>query len=321
MTTSHDFETLGGRLAQGQPPMREALELAVQLAEALRRLHATGQAHGRLNPGIVVLPTGEIQPAPAKDTTITPYLAPEVVQRRAPEPHSDVFSFGAILYELTTGRRAFGGETPQAIKRAILESDPPPTGNPELDSIVSRCLDKNPATRWQKMEQVLFELRLLAGSVRRREPRPESVDTNTRQSSGVSQPEPAVWEKLQKNEQAMTSALESFREEKNAALAELRKGIADMGELLAAAKQRGTQSEPRAERADGGSIQGIEDHTSELQQLRETVDSQGHAIEAAKKAMANTNDLVARAIEAIDALQNMVLELADAFPAKPKHKR
>src|SRR5205823_10219494 len=97
-------------------------------------------------------------------------MSPEQVRGQDVDPRSDVFAFGAILYEMLAGRRAFSGPSPVETMSAILKEDPPelttPSGSvpPALDRIVRRCLEKNPEERFQSARDLGFALEALSGS-------------------------------------------------------------------------------------------------------------------------------------------------------------
>ena len=93
------------------------------------------------------------------------YMAPEQIEGREVDARSDLFAFGAVLHEMLTGKRAFDGDSAISVRTAILEREPPPVSTLEplvprdLDSIVRRCLAKNPDERWQTAGDVLLELK------------------------------------------------------------------------------------------------------------------------------------------------------------------
>ena len=189
-------ETLSHRLAAGPLPIRKALDYAMQIAQALDQIHRQGLIHRDLKPsnimltksGVKLLDFGlaKIARNPEwlfgpSDTTHTltsagpllgtcQYVAPELFAGRKPDTRCDIFAFGAVLYEMITGRRAFEGAT-QAITIAnILEHEPPPMAPGEssppnlsaLDHLVRTCLLKDPEERRQTAHDILLELRWLA---------------------------------------------------------------------------------------------------------------------------------------------------------------
>ena len=187
-----DGETLGERLQSGALPVRKAIELAVQIARGLAAAHAKGIVHRDLKPANVflladgqvkILDFGLAKPIPAgTDATAAPvtdpgsilgtvgYMAPEQVRGQAVDARTDLFAFGAVLYEMLTGQRAFKRDTAAETLTAILKDDPPeltgsrPDLSPTLERIVRHCLEKNPAERFQSARDVAFALETLSAS-------------------------------------------------------------------------------------------------------------------------------------------------------------
>ncbi|HEV3197963.1 MAG TPA: protein kinase [Bryobacteraceae bacterium] len=169
-------ETLEARLAKGPLPAAKALTLAIQMADALDAAHRRGIVHRDLKPGnILVTRTGvkvldfglakiaravSIGSEEAAQVTregeilgTLHYMSPEQVQGKEADAPSDIFSFGLVLYEMLSGRRAFPGENSATVMAAILTWDPPELREPiapaGLDRILRRCLAKEPEERWQ----------------------------------------------------------------------------------------------------------------------------------------------------------------------------
>jgi hypothetical protein len=167
-----DNQTLAQRLAEGRLPIAEALRYAMQLAECLGKLHDAGKAHGAVTPSNLVLVAGGVELLPAPEGSsgaITPYTAPEVVQGRTADARSDVFGFGAILFEMITGRRAFEGDSRVTLAANLTETPAPASGSPTVDRLVGPCLNKNPEARSQRMQKIMMELKLLSVAMRRSE--------------------------------------------------------------------------------------------------------------------------------------------------------
>ena len=156
----NDTKTLAHRLGEERLPVAEALQYAMQLAESLTRLREAGKAHGAVTPANLALVAGGVElltPSQESPAAITPYTAPEVVLGGAADARSDIFSFGAILFEMLTGRRAFNGQN----------RDTPSSGNPALDRLVGPCLDSDPDARSARIQKVMMELKLLSVAARR----------------------------------------------------------------------------------------------------------------------------------------------------------
>jgi serine/threonine-protein kinase len=176
------LEYVDGVPLRGPLAADEALRLAIQIAGALEAAHRRGILHRDLKPANVMVirgGRGESPDSPAvklldfglakligadADATRTmdgavvgtaAYMSPEQAQGLAVDARSDVFSFGAVLYEMLAGSRAFGGTTTVQVLNAVLREDPPPLSVlPSIDRIVRRCLQKAPGRRFQTMSEV-----------------------------------------------------------------------------------------------------------------------------------------------------------------------
>ncbi len=192
-------ETLRESLAGVGFSIRKAIDCAVQVARGLAAAHEKGIAHRDLKPenlfltadgrvkildfGLAKLTQPEDALVGASSLATTPaqtdpgvvlgtvgYMAPEQVRGIAADHRSDIFSFGAVLCEMVSGQRAFRGETAAETMTAILREDPPelttvqPAIPPALARIVGRCLEKNPAARFQSTPDLAFALEGLSGS-------------------------------------------------------------------------------------------------------------------------------------------------------------
>jgi len=187
-----DGETLAARLARGALPIEQTIRIASQIAEALSAAHANGIVHRDLKPANIMLTSSGVKlldfglarwrgPVVLSGATGTdrgpdvlstagliigtlPYMAPEQLRGEPADGRSDLFAFGAVLYEMLTGARAFAADSQAALVAAILEHEPEaltahqPLTPPALSRLVGRCLAKNPAERWQHAQDVVFEL-------------------------------------------------------------------------------------------------------------------------------------------------------------------
>jgi len=192
-----DGETLRERLNGGALPGRKAVEYAVQIAHGLAAAHDKGITHRDLKPenvfvtsdgrvkildfglakltqaesplvGVSELPTTPPNTLPGVVLGTIGYMAPEQVRGLATDHRSDIFAFGAILYEMLSGHRAFRGDTTADTLSAILTKDPPDLEVAEghissgLVHVVNRCLEKNPAARFQSTSDLAFALEALS---------------------------------------------------------------------------------------------------------------------------------------------------------------
>jgi Tol biopolymer transport system component len=182
MTEHREEATLAGATGGEALPLPELLRRTVEIASALHQYHRQGHVHGHLQPSSIMLTEDGLEFAdPGPDAVrVTPYTAPEQM-RGLTDPRSDIFAFGAIVYEMATGWKAFAGDTEEELEAAILEKQPPAIGIlrqdaaaaltfSALDRLVASCLVKNPDHRRQRMQNVLVELKLMVGSVGRSSP-------------------------------------------------------------------------------------------------------------------------------------------------------
>jgi eukaryotic-like serine/threonine-protein kinase len=187
-------ETLRDRLREGALTSRKAIDYARQIASGLAAAHEKGITHRDLKPenlfitndgrvkildfGLAKLtrpeaddsgdaPTQQIATDAGTVMGTVGYMAPEQVRGKPADPRSDIFAFGAILYEMLSGKRAFHGDSPVDTMSAILKEDPPDLTETNrnissaLERIVRHCLEKNPAERFQSARDLTFNLEAL----------------------------------------------------------------------------------------------------------------------------------------------------------------
>jgi Tol biopolymer transport system component len=165
-------ESLADRLAKGGLPAQEALRHAIDIGTALKRAHGRGAVHGKLSPHAILLTASGARiarPVEGTDLDALAYRSPEQVSGESPGWRSDIFAFGALLYEMVSGRRAFSGEG-AALDRAIVQLPPAPllAKSPihaAMEGVIASCIEKDPARRRQRVQNAVLELRLAAQSL------------------------------------------------------------------------------------------------------------------------------------------------------------
>jgi serine/threonine protein kinase len=189
-------ETLADRLRRGPLPLEEAMPYALQIADALDHAHRQGVVHRDLKPSNIILAQsgaklldfGVARPAPraviadhrpeSDRTALTAagtivgtlqYMAPEQLHGEDTDARTDIFGFGAVLYEMVSGQPAFRGKSQASVIAAILEdrsvslSSVQPDAPPMLDQLVARCLARNPDDRWPTAADLREALRGIGG--------------------------------------------------------------------------------------------------------------------------------------------------------------
>ena len=188
-------QTLAERLEDGAIPLVEALRYGQEICDALTEAHRHGVIHRDVKPGNVMLTREGVKlldfgvaklkerrpddTAPEASETLqltndggvvgtVSYMSPEQLEAGKIDTRSDLFSVGAVLYEMVTGHKAFPGSSRASVTAAILTSDPPPMSTlqpvapPALERLMARCLAKHPDDRWQTASDLAWELHGIA---------------------------------------------------------------------------------------------------------------------------------------------------------------
>ena len=180
-------KTLADTIGRKGLPLRDALHYAIQVADALAAAHAAGIVHRDLKPGNIML-TGpasghpglvklldfglarRVQLEEGHDTTLTmegeilgtpAYMSPEQAQGKPADARSDIFSFGSVLYQMVTGRRAFEKDSNISTLAAVVQEEPRPLPSSvprDLERVITRCLRKDPKRRFQHIDDVRVAL-------------------------------------------------------------------------------------------------------------------------------------------------------------------
>jgi serine/threonine protein kinase/sugar lactone lactonase YvrE len=210
-------ETLASRLTRGSLPVGEALHLAIQIADALQKAHRQNLVHRDLKPGNIMLTKagaklldfglaklGQESNSVPGDGDVTSsaqltgegsilgtlqYMSPEQLEGKNVDQRSDIFAFGAILYEMISGHRAFGGDSQASIIASILKEQPrsirelKPMFPRSLVRTVEQCLEKNPDNRWQSAGDLARELQWILKDSQRDEAHEDSTPLLLRPAS------------------------------------------------------------------------------------------------------------------------------------------
>jgi Tol biopolymer transport system component len=190
-------DTLAARLEKGPLPVAQAIRVGIQIADALAKAHAVGVVHRDLKPANIILTKSgaklldfglaKVRPASAQAAGLTAlattpaeltahgsilgtfqYMAPEQLEGQDADARTDIFAFGAVLYEMLTGRRAFEGKTQASLIASILDRQPPsvssvqPTTPAAIDRLLRACLMKEPSERFQSAHDLALQLQWLA---------------------------------------------------------------------------------------------------------------------------------------------------------------
>jgi serine/threonine protein kinase len=186
-------ESLADRIARGPMPLADVLRYGAQIAEALHRAHRAGVVHRDLKPANVMITKSGAKLLDfglAKSATIDvvvdgatmqkplttegtilgtfQYMAPEQLEGLDADARTDIFAFGAVLYEMTTGQRAFDGKTKTSLIASIVGSMPKavseivPVSPAALDHVIAKCLAKDREERWQSVHDIAEQLKWIA---------------------------------------------------------------------------------------------------------------------------------------------------------------
>jgi len=254
-------------------PLEEALRYAINLAETLRRKQRDGIVSGCLDPKNILWDGKGVELAQNGAEPNLAYQSPEQIRGASPDARSDIFSFGAIVYELISGRRAFPAQEAEELKTQVLESSPPPIeGIPDgVAALLNGCLEKNRDSRWQRTSPIVIELKLAHALVRQTESLSEWRENVVSLRTRVA---------------AHSDRLQAQHEFQDAVAAELRQAVQRIEEAQAVIQE---------------SIAGLQ-KTSQLH---------ANAIEGMQVAATQTDEVVEHVVEAFGVMHKSMVEHGD----------
>ncbi len=308
--TNFEGIPLSQRLEQGAMNSAEAVRAATFLADALRQYHDRGTAHGALEPCRIILGEQGAALLEGAASGITPYSSPEQVQGNPADKRSDIYAFGAIVYQMVSGYKPFSGNDWE-LKQAILQAEPAPLPATAegLARLVHRCLTKSPSERLQRMQNVQMELKLL--NVMARRPGSSAETAQSRMQA------------------ALRAEIAGLEERVMARIAALDQVTAELRSKLDAEGARLSQTATAAEnlRAEIVSLEsrvhaGDEEQAGRMAALAEqhsridqAVTSHGSSIESLGTALAQSDDLIERLVDAFDSLERSLEERTEGKAA------
>jgi Tol biopolymer transport system component/predicted Ser/Thr protein kinase len=223
-------QTLAERLRKGPIPLAEIYKIAIDVAEALAVAHKQGIVHRDLKPGNIMLTQSGAKlmdfglakplslpnagsgssmppsftaaatlsgPSPLSPLTTAgtiigtiQYMSPEQIEGKEADARSDIFAFGSVLYEMTSGKRPFEGKSQLSLASSILEKDPDPISAvkpqipPAFEHVITTCLQKNPEDRYQAAQDVKLELQWIAA---------DGSNAAAAPAQSAAKPRPIVW--------------------------------------------------------------------------------------------------------------------------------
>jgi hypothetical protein len=313
--TQH-FQPLNQLLAGNRIPISRTIHYALNIAGALRRIHSEGRCHGALTPELIEVSEAgaRLQPAtPGALENLTPYTAPEILEGAPADSRTDIFAFGAVLYEMATGRHAFLAHSPEALEEEIKAKGFSPIGNEGLDQVVKQCLEKDPAARWQRMQQVQMELKLLAIASRQsgqsaftgRQEFEAAVRAELEgQASLLAELERAAAARTTELAQAVTTALDDVQVQ----FSEVEKVLEASHQRLDQFAQSAAQAAESTQREIASLQVGL---AGEVHAIEQVTRGQATTLESVQASIARNEDYVERVVEALEALQNVIFNQAD----------
>jgi serine/threonine protein kinase len=278
--------TISQQLACDRLSVEKGLQYAIGLAQALRRVHQQGTIYTGLHPDQILVNEQGLSLRGSGVGGLTPYASPEQLLGENPDARSDIFAYGAVLYELLSGRRAFPADDPDELRRQILEDNPPQPENitDAVNAVLTRCLEKRPEQRWQRMSSVLIELKLAIA--------------HDRHAQQVSE-----WKLKMTSQRAQIAAIEErlavYETLHQQTALDLRNSIQDL---------EGKAERQAADLADAhGAVSAVGENVTALQK---TAQAFSRAIDSLQSAATQTDEVVEHVVDALGLMHKSILESA-----------
>jgi gas vesicle protein len=311
----------------------------MMLADTIRQLHDSGRTCGALTPSnIVVTATGlELLATTSHPADTTPYTAPELLQGKPADVRSDIFAFGAIVYEMVMDHRAFAGDSAEELAVSLTTSAPPLSGTPGIDHVIANCIAKDPDVRYQRMQKVILELKLLTFAAPRAEVvarqqgatavlRAETQQLEARVTALLQTHEKALFEIQQASADAIKRLSDQLSNvEAQLAQAQERSGLIEdhCQQIVANVEQVQQNVETVDDRVthvkegldvlgDGANV--VQQHVgTRMREFEQALKSQRAEIASAVAGQAQTDDLVEGVVRAMELLHTIVVERAEDY--------
>ncbi len=338
-TTKNETLTIGQYLAEGPLPLAEAMRYAMMLADTLRRLHDSGRTCGVLTPSnIAVAATGlELIPALNAPGDITPYTAPELLHGQPADVRSDIFAFGAVVYEMVMDHRAFAGDNAVDLAASLATCDPPLSGNPGVDHVIASCIAKDPDVRYQRMQKVILELKLLSFAAPRTEAVARQQGATAALRAETQQLEARITALLQTHEQAISDIQQASAD----AMRVLREQLSGVQSQLTQAQEQSGLVEDHCRQIDANieqvqqNVEHVDDRLTgvkqgldvlgdganvvqqhvgaRLREFEQALKSQKAEIASVAAGQAQTDDVVEGVVKAMELLHAIVVDRAEDY--------
>lgn len=314
-----DAPTMSGRLTAGPITTAQAIDYGLSLAKELKRRHQMGVVAGSLHPDRISLNGVSASILENRDAGISRYSAPEQWDGRAGDTRSDVFSFGAVFYELLTGHPVVDGNSPEEWKESLARRESG-QGNgvaPEFAQLLDRCLKRRPEDRWQNVSVVVVELKLLAASTRHAKAAADwkhwvsSVEQDLGHVGGQLAAHQSAHEAALREVHRSIGDVATKTEEHAVSVAAAAQTLGTLGQTVTAATQKLGELD--------GSVSTAHDKLTTLgdsmRDLTGKTDLHARTLESLQSAVTQTDEVIDHVVDAFDSMHRLVLDQAETGTA------